>query len=171
MADQSDGNILLVEPASPDELADLIMECNRRAAAGGAVRIGIVESPYRPAHCLGLTVLPEPTPPADEPNILVTLRKLDRIHEISKSDFLAVVDPGVRFVDLAAAAAREGLYLPCEPVLPWSPTTILSVFSGLEENPHNCGPDISEPLSKSENSVNLLSFMAFSFRMVLFPRL
>lgn len=47
--------------------------------------------------------------------IALSLDRMRRIREISRGDFIAVVEPGVRTADLQAAVERKGLYYPPDP--------------------------------------------------------
>jgi glycolate oxidase len=47
--------------------------------------------------------------------IVLSLEKLDRIFEISRKDFIAVVGPGVNTARLQIAAEKKGLFYPPDP--------------------------------------------------------
>src|SRR5213075_614001 len=47
--------------------------------------------------------------------IVLSLERMNRIREISKADFVAVVEPGVITQDLQTAVERKGLYYPPDP--------------------------------------------------------
>lgn len=49
------------------------------------------------------------------PGLVITTLKMDRILEISREDFVAVVEPGVNTANFQAACEREGLYYPPDP--------------------------------------------------------
>ena len=115
--------VILLAPRDRGEAARALGRCTELAAAGRAVRVGVLESPYRPGARLGLDGMErvdlDSGPEAIEPgsrdgaiNLLVTLRHMNRIHEVSKTDFLAVVDGGASWDALQAAIDEAGLYLP-----------------------------------------------------------
>ncbi len=49
------------------------------------------------------------------PGIVVSMLGMDRIIEISDTDFVAVVEPGVNTADLQAECAKKGLFYPPDP--------------------------------------------------------
>jgi len=48
--------------------------------------------------------------------IVLSLERMDRIVEIDRENFVAVVEPGVTLSRLHAAVGQEGLYFHCSPV-------------------------------------------------------
>jgi hypothetical protein len=90
-------------PAETEDAAILFREARNARRAGESARIGIVESPYRPASA----------PAAG--TILLSCDRMNRIAEMSNADLLAVVDGGVRYGEFARAVADAGLYFPHVP--------------------------------------------------------
>ncbi|UCF05348.1 MAG: FAD-binding oxidoreductase [bacterium] len=154
MASSNDEKTFIFVPGDPDEIEGLYRKCNRLALEGYTIRIGILESPFRPGHRLG--IVPGPTEESESAgfisldgrsvpvlegtedivgeiekaersarvNVLITVRRLNRIHEISRSDLVAVVDSGVGVVDLLGGIERAGLLFPYEPLLVCGDETI-----------------------------------------------
>jgi hypothetical protein len=87
-------------PVTHEDAAILFREAKSARKAGGNVRIGIVESPYRPAKV------------ADAETILISCERMNRIVEVSTTDLLAVVEGGVTYADFSAAVREAGLYFP-----------------------------------------------------------
>jgi FAD/FMN-containing dehydrogenase len=147
--------VILFAPRRREEAARVLGRCTELAAAGRAVRAGVLESPYRPGaryghDCVGSADLDrdrvtvarrvgdgeieggrfehveiplcgtsEEALRAIESGdrdgalcLLVTLCRMNRIHEVSKTDLLAVVDGGVAWNELVPEIERAGLYLP-----------------------------------------------------------
>ena len=87
-------------PVTYEDSAILFREADKARKSGEDVRIGIVESPYRPARMAGAETL------------LISYQRMNRIVEISNTDLLAVVEGGVTYSDLSAAVRDAGLYFP-----------------------------------------------------------
>ncbi|MFM7102544.1 MAG: FAD-binding oxidoreductase, partial [Verrucomicrobiota bacterium] len=51
----------------------------------------------------------------DRRGIALSLARMNRIREVSRADFVAVVEPGVRTADLQARVERAGLFYPPDP--------------------------------------------------------
>ena len=90
-------------PVTAEDAAILFREAKKARVAGESARIGIVESPYRPAR----------TP--DAGTILLSCERMNRIVEVSNADLLAVVDGGVMYSEFALAVSETGLYFPHVP--------------------------------------------------------
>jgi FAD/FMN-containing dehydrogenase len=129
--------VLSFSPRSASEGAEIFRACGAAAAAGRAIRAGVVESPYRPADGIAL-----PSSPSSIGDIAVsgageTLALLDHggmrgIEEISATDLLAVVGGGVTFAAFAGAVGGAGLYFPHEPDALTRDATIAELVMGAE---------------------------------------
>jgi FAD/FMN-containing dehydrogenase len=125
-------------PRSAQEAAEIFRACGAAAAAGRKIRAGVVESPFRP----GEGVEPPPVPStiqemesaagAAQTLALVSHGGMNEIHEISRSDFLAVVGGGVRFGTFADEVRKAGLYFPHEPDVFTRDATIAELIMGAE---------------------------------------
>jgi len=129
-------------PRDGREAAEILGACSGRAESGRNVRVGLVESPFRPAVQAGIPAAQGAGPVAQtgpraacvEPSaasvpwrgiealggvgdVLVFLdhSSMAAIHEISKNDFLIVAGGGARLADVIAAAREAGLFFPHEP--------------------------------------------------------
>ena len=90
-------------PVTTEDAASLFAEARDAREADGSVRVGIVESPYRPARTPGAGAF------------LFSCERMNRIDEVSKSDLLAVVEGGVRYSEFARSVNDAGLYFPHVP--------------------------------------------------------
>ena len=112
---------LFFSPRSAQEAAEIFRACGAAAAAGRKIRTGVVESPFRPAAGIEPPPAPssireiESTAGAAQTLVLVSHAGMNEIHEISRSDFLAVAGGGVKFGTLADEVRKAGLYFPHEP--------------------------------------------------------
>ncbi|MBN1164784.1 MAG: FAD-binding protein [Candidatus Krumholzibacteriota bacterium] len=139
MMKSSSDKMLLFEVSGADEAEDFFREC---AALGGKrrIRVGLLESPFiqmpdDPALPRAETlrdVLAGEEPGPVEGNsgriILLSLRRMNRILEISTGDLLAVAEGGVLFRNLAAAVEKENLYFPFAPELPRADATLAEII-------------------------------------------
>lgn len=125
--------VFAFNPASPDEAARILAVCTRLAQARRAIVVAIAESPdagewgrgLPPARAEdaaatgagGPSTLDELEALAarEAARVILSHAAMNRVREISKEDFLAVVDGGVRFGDFAAAVRDAGLFFPHEP--------------------------------------------------------
>ena len=115
--------ILFFSPQDSLEAAGLLRACTGRKAEGRKVAVGILESPFKPAAWLSAAELGsvssakafESVGPSDETLVVMSHARMDRIREISASDFLAVVEGGVKFGAFIDETAKAGLYFPHEP--------------------------------------------------------
>jgi hypothetical protein len=125
-------------PRSAEAAAEIFRACGAAAAAGRKIRAGVVESPFRP----GEGVEPPPVPStiqemesaagAAQTLALVSHGGMNEIHEISKSDFLAVAGGGVKFGAFADEVRKAGLYFPHEPDALTRNATIAEIVMGAE---------------------------------------
>jgi hypothetical protein len=116
--EQSDAYV--IAPSGADEAAAILGQAAEIARKGAKVRIGMIESPYLQYGRFAPHVPPETVGIPSEfaakgGTILLSHGSMKDILEISKPDLLAVVQGGVRYGELAAAAADEGLYFPHAP--------------------------------------------------------
>ena len=128
---------LFFSPRSAQEAAEIFRACSAAAAAGRKIRAGVVESPFRPAG-----IEPPPVPStiqemesaagAARTLALISHGGMSEIHEISKSDFLAVVGGGVKFGTFADEVRKAGLYFPHEPDVFTRDATIAELIMGAE---------------------------------------
>jgi len=129
---------LSFSPRSAQEAAEIFRACGAAAAAGGKVRAGIVESPFRPAAGVELPRAPsavraiESISGAAETLVLFGHGGMNEIHEISRNDFLAVAGGGVRFGTFADSVRKAGLYFPHEPDALTRNATIAELIMGAE---------------------------------------
>ncbi|MCX5753423.1 MAG: FAD-binding oxidoreductase [Candidatus Krumholzibacteria bacterium] len=128
---------LLFSPRSAQEAAEILRACSAAAAAGRRIRAGIVESPFRPAG--GIEPLPAPssvweigTAGAAQTLVLLGHDGMSEIHEISRSDLLAVAGGGVKFGAFADEVRKAGLYFPHEPDALTRNATIAELVMGAE---------------------------------------
>jgi FAD/FMN-containing dehydrogenase len=113
--------VLTFAPRHAGEAAEIFSALSRLAGAGRTIRAGIVESPFRPAAGVelpGTTSSPGEIESAvaggAEALALLSHVSMGEIHEISRSDFLAVVGGGVKFGVFADEVRKAGLYFPHE---------------------------------------------------------
>ncbi|MDD4858115.1 MAG: FAD-binding protein, partial [Candidatus Krumholzibacteria bacterium] len=112
--------VLTFAPRNAGEAAGIFGALSRLAGAGRTVRAGIVESPFRPAAGVetagASSSLGEIESAAALGDVLALLShaSMGGIHEISRSDFLAVTGGGVKFGDFAHEVRRAGLFFPHE---------------------------------------------------------
>jgi FAD/FMN-containing dehydrogenase len=129
---------LLFAPRDAREAAEIFRACSAAAAAGRKIRAGVVESPFRPAA--GIEPLPAPSSVwdigtasgASQTLALVGHEGMNEIHEISKSDFLAVVGGGVKLGAFVDEVRKAGLYFPHEPDVLTRNATIAELVMGAE---------------------------------------
>jgi hypothetical protein len=123
----------IMAPESADHAARLFRDVAARARKGETLRVGIIESPYRPKRGLaggGRWVGSEAGGPEAEAGpsaarststaggtILLSHDCMDEVLEVSRADLLAVVEGGVRYGTFARAVREAGLYFPHEPSL------------------------------------------------------
>jgi len=128
--------ILAFAPRSVEEAAELFRACSGAAAAGGRIRAAIVESPFGPAKGVELPVAHSSiedvarSAGAEETLVLLSHSSMSGIHEISRSDFLAVAGGGVRFGPFVEEVRRAGLYFPHESDLMTREATIAGIIMG-----------------------------------------
>jgi hypothetical protein len=129
--------VLTFSPRSASEGAEIFRACGAAAAAGRAIRAGVVESPYRPAD--GIALPPSPSSIGDiaavgagETLALFDHGGMDGIEEISPADLLAVAGGGVTFGTFADAVRGAGLYFPHEPDAFTRDATIAELVMGAE---------------------------------------
>jgi FAD/FMN-containing dehydrogenase len=112
--------ILTFAPRNAEEAAGIFRAVSAAAEAGRKIRAGILESPFRPAAGVDLPAAHSSideivrSADAEETLVLLSHAAMDRIHEVSAKDFLAVVGGGVRFGELVDAVGKAGLYFPHE---------------------------------------------------------
>jgi FAD/FMN-containing dehydrogenase len=130
--------VLSFSPRSAGEAAEIFRACGAAAAAGRKIRAGVVESPFRPAEGVELPAAPSSVwnigtaSRAAETLALVDHGGMNGIHEISRSDLLAVVGGGVKFGVFAEAVRKAGLYFPHEPDVLTREATIAELVMGAE---------------------------------------
>jgi hypothetical protein len=131
----------MVAPAGAVEAAAVLREATALAREGVKMRVGVLESPYLSYGQQDQEAQPgvDTTPRSNAPRagvsgpvpgkasclppeisseggtILLSHDRMRDVIEVSKPDLLAVVQGGVRYGELAAAAAREGLRFPHMP--------------------------------------------------------
>jgi len=129
---------LFFAPRDAREAADIFRACGAAAAAGRAVRAGVVESPFRPAEGIetprALSSIEEigAVSGASSTRVLVSHDRAREIHEISRNDFLAVAGGGARFGAFVDEARTAGLYFPHEPDVLTRHATIAELIMGAE---------------------------------------
>lgn len=139
---------LFFAPRDAREATEIFRACGAAAAAGRAVRAGVVESPFRPAEGFeaprALSSIGEIAAATDAgvaatgasgaaaTRVLVSHEAMREIHEISRNDFLAVAGGGVRFGAFVEEARRAGLYFPHEPDVLTKHATIAQLVMGAE---------------------------------------
>jgi len=115
--------ILFSSPQDAREAAALFRASSERKAEGRAVSVGLLESPFKPAAWLTAAELGslasakefETVGASEETVVVMTHLRMDKIREISRSDYLAIVEGGVRFGAFIDAVTKAGLYFPHEP--------------------------------------------------------
>ena len=115
--------ILFSSPQDVREAAALFRASGERKAEGRRVSVGLLESPFKPAAWLTAAELGslasakefETVGASEETVVVMTHLRMDKIREISRSDYLAVVEGGVRFGAFVDAVTKAGLYFPHEP--------------------------------------------------------
>ena len=102
-------------PGSAEEVAEIVRICNRR----GLHYVPSVSGAIMLAYCM-------------QPNsVLVDLKRIDRILEINEEDRYAVIEPGVRHVQLYPELRKRGLSYPAAAVGPGgSVLASISSFGG-----------------------------------------
>ena len=130
-------NVIFV-PETAEAVTRFFHECARLQSEGLTLRVGILDSPYRPGLRFGIpndirkidatlnktvsllydikNLTKALTAPSGPPscNVFISHDKMTKVHEISPSDLLAVVDGGVRLGDFITAVKDAGLYFPLE---------------------------------------------------------
>jgi FAD/FMN-containing dehydrogenase len=146
--------VLSFTPRSAAEAAEIFRACGAAAAAGRAVRAGVIESPFRPSEgfetpraqsSIGEIGAAGAAAGADSrvdsatgasgaatTRVLVSHEAMREIHEMSRNDFLAVAGGGVRFGAFVEEARRAGLYFPHEPDVLTRHATIAELVMGAE---------------------------------------
>ncbi len=128
--------VLSFAPRDAREAADIFRACGAAAAAGRAIRAGVVESPFRPADGFeaprAASSVREIEAAAGETLVLMGHDGLGGIQEISKANFLAVSGGGMRFGAFVEEARRAGLYFPHEPDVLTRHATIAELVMGAE---------------------------------------
>lgn len=125
-------------PRNAQEAAEIFRACGAAAAGGRNIRAGVVESPFRPAYGIEPALAPssireiESTAGAAETLVLASHDGMNGIHEISRSDFLAVAGGGVKFGAFVDEVRKAGLYFPHEPDVLTRDATIAELVMGAE---------------------------------------
>jgi len=128
--------ILTFAPRNVEEATELFRACSVAAAAGRRIRAAITESPFGPAKGVELPAahssIEDIAQSADAQDTLVLLShsSMNEIHEISRSDFLAVVGGGVKFGPFVEEVRKAGLYFPHGPDLMTREATIAEIIMG-----------------------------------------
>ena len=111
----------IVRPGDPDEVKALVDLANR-------LRLNLVPVSSGPPHTRGGTaILAESTP-----GVVVDMSRMDRIVRIDRRNKVALVEPGVTFGQLHAAAREAGLKV-LSPLLPRATKSV--VASSLDREP------------------------------------
>lgn len=108
--------IFTFQPSNAGEAARILAACTRLAEQGRSISVAIAESP-------DAAIAPAPEIPSslddlerlaagDPARVVLSHSAMNRVREISKEDFLAVVEGGARFGDFAAAVRDAGLFFP-----------------------------------------------------------
>lgn len=111
----------MIAPTGAEEAGAILCEATVLARKGLQVRVGLIESPYLqcgPPDSEALRALVSGLPPelaSEGGTILLGHDRMSDIIEVSKTDLLAVVQGGVRYEELAAAAGNAGLHFPHRP--------------------------------------------------------
>jgi len=128
--------ILTFAPRNAGESAELFRACGAAAAAGRRIRVGVAESPFGPAEGLDLPAAHSSIEDiaqasgAEETLVFLSHSSMNEIHEISRSDFLAVAGGGAAFGAFIDAVRKAGLYFPHEPDRATRETTIAGIIMG-----------------------------------------
>ena len=117
---QEQPEIYILSPSSAEEAGEILREATALARKGVQVRVGVIQSPYLRYETSGPQMPAEDSkiPPelaSKGGTILLGHDRMNGIVEVSKPDLLAVVEGGVRYWELAAAIAEEGLRFPHTP--------------------------------------------------------
>lgn len=134
-------SVVTYAPGAAEEAAELFAECSRLKARGADIRVGIVESPFRPGREVEsredasninkikeITSHTEGLEAGSGITVLVTSKRMADITEISKEDRLAVVQGGTLFGDFKRRVNEEGLVFPYEPWIPRDDLTIAELI-------------------------------------------
>jgi FAD/FMN-containing dehydrogenase len=93
----------IYHPTGPEEVQNIFREARKAREGDRGVRVGIVESPYRPSRTAG------------DSSFLLSCVRMNKIAEVSSGDMLAVVEGGVTYGEFARAVHDAGLYFPHVP--------------------------------------------------------
>lgn len=143
---------MLFIPEPPDAVTRFFHECARLKGEGLNIKVGILESPYRPGLRVGIPADISKLDNTSHENVpafhavedlskalsafagkspcsvFISYGRMRRIHEISSADLLAVVDGGVRLGDFVASVRDAGLYFPLESSFLPDDTTIAELI-------------------------------------------
>ena len=128
--------ILTFAPRNAGESAELFRACSAAAAAGRRIRAGVSESPFGPAKGVELPAAHSSIEDiaqasgAEETLVFLSHSSMNEIHEISRSDFLAVAGGGAAFGVFVDAVRKAGLYFPHEPDRATREMTIAGIIMG-----------------------------------------
>ena len=127
---------LFFSPGGALEAAEIFRACGAAAAAGRRIRAVIAESPFGPVKGVELPAAHSSIEDiaraagAEETLVFLSHSSMNEIHEISRSDFLAVAGGGVAFGIFIDAVRKAGLYVPHEPDDTTRETTIAGIIMG-----------------------------------------